>query len=96
MKVWDGAEIKLATPGSADRLVTNCAKGLSKMSLSKLREKVQANNLVAILFVAWDGPFCENYLYVLSHGVTTLKWPTLLISISACGDGNEMGVSFNR
>ena len=45
--------------------------------------------------VAWDSPFCENYLYVLSHGVTKLKWHTPLIAISASGDGDEMGVSFS-
>ena len=36
--------------------------------------------------VAWDSSFCENCLYVLSHGVTTLKWNTQLITVSPCGE----------
>ena len=39
--------------------------------------------------------FCKNYIYILSHSVTTLKGPTQLIAISVWGDGDGMGVSFD-
>ena len=35
---------------------------------------------------------CMHYL----NCVTILKWPTQLIVISACGDGDEVGMSFKR
>ena len=38
----------------------------------------------------------ENYLYVLFNGVTQLKWHTQLISISVHGDGDEMGMPFDK
>ena len=41
-------------------------------------------------------PFCEKFLCVLSHGVMALKWHDQLTAISASGDGDEVGVSFNR
>ena len=36
------------------------------------------------------------YIYILSHGVKTLKRHAQLIAKSTSGDGDEVGVSFNK